>query len=105
MKTSMNLLLWTTHVTSEHFPLLTKLKQTGFDGVEIHIFWGDAYHYTKIGRELNNLGLGCTAVTVVGPDSNPIDPDPKIRQAAVDRHKWGIEMTACMGGEALCGPY
>ena len=26
MKTGMNLLLWTTHVTAEHFPLLAKLK-------------------------------------------------------------------------------
>lgn len=105
MKTSMNLLLWTTHVTAEHFPLLARLKKTGFDGVEIPIFEGDANHYKTIGRELKNLGLGCTAVTVVGPESNPIDPDPKIRRAAVDRHKWAIEMTASMGGEALCGPY
>lgn len=105
MRTSMNLLLWTTHVTSEHYPLLAKLKQTGFDGVEIPIFEGDAKHYQALGRELKNLGLGCTAVMCVGPDSNPIDPDPTIRQAAFDRHKWGIEMTAALGGEALCGPY
>ncbi len=30
---------------------------------------------------------------------------PPIRQAAVDRHKWAIEMTAILGGENLCGPY
>jgi hypothetical protein len=29
MKTGMNLLLWTTHVTSEHFPLFGKLEQIG----------------------------------------------------------------------------
>ena len=31
MKTGMNLLLWTTHVTEEHFPLFEKLKNTGFE--------------------------------------------------------------------------
>ena len=36
MKTGMNLLLWTTHVTAEHFPLFAELKKTGFDGVELH---------------------------------------------------------------------
>ena len=36
MKTGMNLLLWTTHVTQDHFPILEKLKKAGFDGVEIH---------------------------------------------------------------------
>ena len=38
MRTGMNLLLWTTHVTEEHFPLFAKLKQAGFDGVELPLF-------------------------------------------------------------------
>ena len=50
MKTGMNLLLWTTHVTEEHFPLFANLKQTGFDGVEIPLFDGDAAHYKTIAR-------------------------------------------------------
>ena len=33
MKYGMNLLLWTSHLTSKHFPLLEKLKKTGYDGV------------------------------------------------------------------------
>jgi D-psicose/D-tagatose/L-ribulose 3-epimerase len=105
MKTGMNLLLWTTHVTEELFPLMAKLKQTGFDGVEIPLFEGDANHYQKIAAELKKQGLGCTTVTVVGPEANPISPDAAIRKAAVERHKWAIEMTAIMGGENLCGPY
>jgi D-psicose/D-tagatose/L-ribulose 3-epimerase len=105
MKTGMNLLLWTTHVTSEHFPILARLKETGFDGVEIPLFEGDAAHYKTIAKELKNLGLGCTTVTVVGPDHSPISPDAKVRQAAIDRHKWAIEMSAILGGENLCGPF
>src|SRR6266496_6802717 len=105
MKTGMNLLLWTTHVTEELFPLMAKLKQTGFDGVEIPLFEGDANHYKSIAAELKKQGLGCTTVTVVGPEANPISPDANVRKAAVERHKWAIEMTAIMGGENLCGPY
>jgi D-psicose/D-tagatose/L-ribulose 3-epimerase len=105
MKTGMNLLLWTTHVTEEHFPLLGKLKQAGYDGVELPLFEGDAAHYKKIAAELKNQGLGCTAVTVVGPEANPISPDANVRKAAVERHKWAIEMTATLGGTHLCGPY
>ena len=33
MKTGMNLLLWTGHVTAADYPTLAKLKQAGFDGV------------------------------------------------------------------------
>ena len=105
MKTGMNLLLWTGHVTKEHFPLLGKLKQTGFDGVELPLFEGDAAHYKMLAKELSNLGLACTTVTVVGPEASPISPEAKVRAAALDRHKWAIEMTALLGGENLCGPY
>lgn len=105
MKYGMNLLLWTGHVTSEHFPLLAKLKQTGFDGVELPLFGGDAAHYKTVRKELDNNGLGCTAVTVVNANNNPISPDAAVRQAGLDHIKWAIEMTSLLGGDALCGPY
>jgi len=106
MKTGMNLLLWATHVTSEHFPILAKLKKTGYDGVEVPLFEGDAAHYQKIRKELDNQGLVCSSVvTVATPDANPISPSVAVRQAAVDRLKWAIDMTAMLGAEMLCGPY
>jgi D-psicose/D-tagatose/L-ribulose 3-epimerase len=101
----MNLLLWTTHVTEEHFPLLAKLKAAGFDGVELPLFGGDASHYKKVRQELDKNGLACTTVTICTPDANPIDPDPAVRQKGHEHHKWVIEMTAILGGEKICGPY
>jgi D-psicose/D-tagatose/L-ribulose 3-epimerase len=105
MKTGMNLLLWTTHVTAEHFPLFAKLKQTGYDGVEIPLFDGDAAHYKTIRKELDNHGLGCTTVCCATAEANPISPDPRLRRAGLDRLKWAIEMTSALNGENLCGPY
>lgn len=105
MKTGMNLLLWTTHVTSELYPTLGKIKAAGFDGVEVPIFGGDVAHYKALGAELKNLGLRSTAVTVVSPEANPISPDAKVRQSAVDRLKEVIECVAAHGGENLCGPF
>jgi D-psicose/D-tagatose/L-ribulose 3-epimerase len=105
MRTGMNLLLWTTKVTAEHFPLFAKLKQAGFDGAELPLFEGDAAHYRAIRKELDNTGLACTTVTVANPMANPISPDPKLRQAGLDHIKWAVEMTAVLGGENLCGPY
>jgi D-psicose/D-tagatose/L-ribulose 3-epimerase len=105
MKTGMNLLLWATHVTEEHFPIIEKLKKAGFDGVELPIFEGDAKHYQKIAKVLKDNGLASTAVTIATPDANPISPDAAIRKKANERLKWAIDMTAACGGEALCGPY
>jgi D-psicose/D-tagatose/L-ribulose 3-epimerase len=105
MKTGMNLLLWTTHVTADHFPILAKLKKTGFDGVEIPIFEGDVEHYQKIRRELDNQGLACTTVGLMTPEANPIAPDPALRQAAVERFKRLIDWTATLKAELMAGPF
>jgi D-psicose/D-tagatose/L-ribulose 3-epimerase len=105
MKVGMNLLVWTAFVTEEHFPILEKIKKTGYDGVEIPLFDGDAEHYKKIKKELDNLGLGCTAVTVVNAETNPISPDASIRKAGLERIKWALDMTSVMGGDLLAGPY
>ncbi|HEV3446926.1 MAG TPA: sugar phosphate isomerase/epimerase family protein [Gemmataceae bacterium] len=101
----MNLLLWTTHVTADHFPILAKLKKTGFDGVEIPIFEGDVEHYQKIRRELDNQGLACTTVGLMTPEANPIAPDPALRQAAVERFKRLIDWTATLKAELMAGPF
>ena len=105
MKIGMNLLLWTTHVTAEHFPILAKLKQAGYDGVEVPLFEGDTAHFKTIRQELDRLQLGCTTVTVATPEANPISPDTTLRKRAVERLKWAIEMTATLGGDVMAGPY
>ena len=105
MRTGMNLLLWTTHVTSEHFPILEKLKKAGYDGVEIPIFEGDAAHYKSLRKELDKQGLATTTVACMMPESNPISPDASVRKAAGERLKWLIDMTAILEGEIMAGPY
>jgi D-psicose/D-tagatose/L-ribulose 3-epimerase len=105
MKTGMNLLLWTGHVTEEHFPLLNKLKAAGFDGVELPVFEGEVGHYKKVRAELDRAGLKCTTVTIATPEANPVSPDDGVRQAALDRLKWAIEVNHTLGSEAMCGPY
>jgi D-psicose/D-tagatose/L-ribulose 3-epimerase len=105
MKIGMNLLLWATHVTEEHYPDLEKIKATGFDGVEIPIFAGDDAHYQKLGKKLNELQLKASAVTVATPEASPISPDPIIRKAAVERLKTIVRQSAILGADILCGPF
>jgi len=105
VKYGFNLLLWTTHVTAEHFPLLAKLKATGYDGVELPLFEGDAAHYKTIRKALDDNALKCTAVTVATPEANPISPDAGVRAKGLDHVKWAIDAAAICGAEALCGPY
>ena len=105
MKIGMNLLLWSGSITEEHFPIIAKIKAAGFDGVEIPMFGGDATQYKAIRAELDKQGLACSTVTVMTPEANPISPDAAIRQAAVERLKWAVEMNHILGSVAMVGPY
>jgi D-psicose/D-tagatose/L-ribulose 3-epimerase len=107
MKIGFNLLLWTGHVTEEHFPVLEKLKAAGYDGVEIPIFdVSDPAHFAKTGRVLKDHGLECTAVTVLPDEAhNAISPVAANRQGAIDHLKRVLECCHNAGVQTLCGPY
>lgn len=105
MRIGMNLLLWTTHATSEHFPLFDKFAALGFDGVEVPIFEGEEAHYRNLGKEIARAGLKCTTITVCPPDANPISRDAALRARGLDRLKWVLDRSAAVGSDLLCGPY
>ena len=105
MKAGFNLLLWTTHVTKKHRPLLEKLKQAGYDGVEIPVFEGEPIYYSDLGKVLDEMQLERTIVSVVPtPDKNPISADASVREAGVAYLKWLIDCSQALGSPLLCGP-
>lgn len=104
MKYAMNLLLWSAEVTDDLFPVIAELKQIGYDGVELPMFNLDL-DYAAIGRRLDALGLGRTAVTIRGEDDNPISPDPAVRRRGVENNKRAIDACAAAGVETLIGPF
>jgi len=104
MKYGMNMLLWTSDVTPEHHPILESLKSWGFDGVELPVFDMDLSKFTALGKKLDQIGLGRTAVTVCTDAENPISGDAAIRDAGLARLKKAIDMCAASGATHLCGP-
>lgn len=105
MKVGFNLLLWSTHVSEDLFPLVETMAKTGYDGVEIPLFEGDPAHFRKLGQVISDNGLGCTTVTVMpDPQHDCVQADPAARQGAVQHLNWAIECTQALGGTVLGGP-
>ncbi|SMP61686.1 D-psicose/D-tagatose/L-ribulose 3-epimerase [Neorhodopirellula lusitana] len=104
MKYGMNLLLWSGEVTDELLPVCEQLKEVGFDGVEMPLFNLDL-DYAKIGKKLDELGLGRTGVTIRNEEDNPISCDPAIRAKGVELNKKTLDCCAAAGVETLVGPY
>jgi D-psicose/D-tagatose/L-ribulose 3-epimerase len=106
MKTGFNLLLWTTHVEERHLPLLAKLKACGYDGVEIPVFEGAVDHYRRLGREIADHGLDCTAITVLPDEAHSaISAEAASRAGALAHLSWAIECADALGSKLLAGPF
>jgi D-psicose/D-tagatose/L-ribulose 3-epimerase len=104
MKTGINMLLWTSHVTADHKAILRSIKKTGYDSVEIPIFEGTPDHYAKLGGLLDEIGLERSVVSVIGAGNNPLSPDKAQQKAGLDYTKWVIDCTAALGANILAGP-
>lgn len=104
MKYGMNLLLWNSVITEEHFPVIEQLKTMGFDGVELPLFDLNADMFNKIGAKLADLELGATAVTVCTAEANPISPDAAVRKAGLNHLRQSVDMCVLSGATHLCGP-
>ncbi|MDO8359021.1 MAG: sugar phosphate isomerase/epimerase family protein, partial [Devosia sp.] len=103
MRLGFDLLLWTTHVTDAHWPIIDDLKATGYDGVEVPMFEGKVAEYGALGKRLGDLGLGSTGVSIMIGGS-AISPDKAVRAKGLDHLKWLVDCTAAMGGNLVCGP-
>lgn len=106
MKLGFNLLLWTTHVSDAHWPIIERLKAVGYDGVEIPMFEGTPDHYEKLGRRLRDIGLGATGIGVMpGGGMSAVSPDLAERAGALAHLNWLTDCTAALGGTLAAGPF
>lgn len=104
MKYGVNMLVWTASVGLKHEPLFSRIRQWGFDGVEIFVSADAPRDAAAIKRLVTERGLECTTCTVLGRETNLISADAGTRRQGVEYLKRCIERTAELGGRILCGP-
>lgn len=105
MKYGMNLLLWTDDPTLERWlPLYERLKQMGFDGVELPLLGATPERLAILARRLDDIGLERTAVNVRSVDEDPISGDAAIRSAARAGLERTIDCAEAAGARLLAGP-
>ncbi len=107
MKFGMNLLLWTGAMDDPMLRVLESLKKMGYDGVELPMFADslDVQHWAKWGRQLDNLGLERTAVTIRVDTDNPISPDASVRAKGVALTQQTLDCCQAVGAQTLVGPF
>lgn len=106
MKVGMNLLLWTDHITAkEHKPLISKIKEWGFDGVEFEIAPMSKEDIKELANHCDNVGLERTSILALDASfADPASPDKTLRDSAVNAIKSAVVKSRELGSNIVVGP-
>lgn len=104
-KIGFNILAWSASVSEEMYPVVERLKEIGYDGVECFYGTDNEKEYQKFGDFCREIGIEVTCVLGLGPEQNPISPDSKTRNAGLEQIKWAIDRAESMDSHLICGPF
>ena len=104
-KIGFNVLAWSAVMSEELFPIMDRLKEIGYDGVEFFVGSPDESVYKRIGDHARAIDLEVSTVMLLGAGENPVDPSPKIREKGLDKLKWCIDRSQELQSQQICGPF
>src|SRR5579871_6067903 len=104
MKFGVTTYIWTLEFNLSHLALLPRIKEAGFDGVEMPLFRPKGFPAAEMRRGLEANGLECTASAVLLDGSNLISEDADVRRRTRSHLKDTIEVAAELGARLIAGP-
>jgi D-psicose/D-tagatose/L-ribulose 3-epimerase len=104
MKYGVNTMVWTTRITDQHSALFSRIREWGFDGVELFLSPTEPVSIPAVRRILDGLGLERATCSVLPREANLIDADADVRARGEKFLKQCIERTAELGSKLICGP-
>ena len=103
MKYGVNTMVWTTRVDGQQ-ALLSRIRDWGFDGVELFLSPEEPANVPAVKRMLDDLRLGRTTCSVIPREANFISPQAEVRRQGAGFLQTCIERTADLGASLICGP-
>jgi D-psicose/D-tagatose/L-ribulose 3-epimerase len=104
MKYGVHSFIWTADFGPGDLALLPRLKEAGFDGVELPLFYPATYPAARIRRGFEEAGLECTFSVVMVDDLNTISDDASIRARTRQYLADSIRTIAETGSKLMVGP-
>lgn len=104
MRYGVNMMVWTTRVGEAQAPLLSRIREWGFDGVELFLSPGEPANLRAVNRMLDKIPLERTTCVVLPRDANLVSGDAAVRRRGVDFLNRCVERTAELGASLMCGP-
>jgi D-psicose/D-tagatose/L-ribulose 3-epimerase len=104
MKYGVNTFIWASDFTESEFPLLEKIREHGFDGVELPMFRPSSFPAAKIRPVLETNGLECTICSVLVDGLSAISDDAAVRRRTLAHLQDCVKTAADVGARVIAGP-
>lgn len=95
--------IWSENYGENDLWIIPKAKELGFEVIDFAISNPYKFPVKKVKEELDRAGIDCVCTTTLTDETNPISPDPKIREAAVNAVKKCIDICNELGAPILGG--
>ncbi|MFW5726653.1 MAG: sugar phosphate isomerase/epimerase family protein, partial [bacterium] len=96
--------LWTSPFTTEKISLFSKIKEMGFDAVEIPVEYPEQIDAQKVKAALKEYGLKAVVCGAFGPSRDLTNEDPAVHQQCFDYISQCFELCNAWGASFLAGP-
>jgi D-psicose/D-tagatose/L-ribulose 3-epimerase len=104
MKFGVHTFLWTRQFNAANLDLLPRLKEKGFDGIEIARYQFENFPAARIGAAAQQHELSCTLCCGLTGELSLISEDAAVRQRAISFIKQAIQVAADLGSRSVSGP-
>jgi D-psicose/D-tagatose/L-ribulose 3-epimerase len=105
MKFGVNTFIWSGQYDRTVEAQLPLIKENGFDGIEVPLFWPAEFPAADIRRATTANGLECTACSVLLDGLNLISDDKQVRSKTRQHLKEAIRAVAETGVKVFAGPF
>lgn len=96
--------IWSADFTAAQFDVLPRLRECGFDGVEIPVFRPEAVDVTAVRRALERADMRCEVAAAFVPGLNLAADDADDRHRTITHVTRVIEIAAALGASIVAGP-
>ncbi len=104
MKFGVNTFLWGMEFGAGEMHLLPKLREAGFDGVELPVFDPAAFPAAEVRRVAEENGLGLTYCSVMLQELHAGHESPSVREQTLSYLKSLVQSAAESGATVIAGP-
>ncbi|HXE81095.1 MAG TPA: sugar phosphate isomerase/epimerase family protein [Vicinamibacterales bacterium] len=104
MKLGVNMFIWTAEFSAAHLDMLPRIKEHGFDGIEIPLFDPANFPAARIREGLAAYGLECTVCSIIPEGKSLISEDAGVRKRTRQHLRDTIQAAADAGATLVDGP-